>query len=218
MLLLLRDRHSRAPRSPPDLRLFFVSAAVQLPTTAVASPHDMDVSTPLVKNVILLDSEGKRVAVKYFSDDWPSLSAKLAFEKSIFTKTQRTSARTEAEIGLFDGYIVVYKFISDLHFFVTGGEDESELILATVLQGFFDAVGLLLRNNVEKKSILENLDLVLLCLDEIVDGGIILETDADVIAGRVAMRGADADVPLSEQTISQALATAREHLARSLLK
>ncbi len=30
---------------------------------------------------------------------------------------------------------------------------------------------------------------------------IILETDADVIAGRVAMRGADADVPLSEQVL-----------------
>jgi len=27
------------------------------------------------------------------------------------------------------------------------------------------------RNDVEKKSVLENLDLVLLCLDEIVDGG-----------------------------------------------
>jgi hypothetical protein len=39
----------------------------------------------------------------------------------------------------------VYKFISDLHFYVTGGEDENELILATVLQGFFDAVALLLR-------------------------------------------------------------------------
>jgi hypothetical protein len=76
----------------------------------------------------------------------------------------------------------------------------------------------LLRNNVEKKTVLENLDLILLCLDELVDGGIILESDANVIASRVAMRGADADVPLSEQTISQALATAKEHLARSLLK
>jgi hypothetical protein len=27
------------------------------------------------------------------------------------------------------------------------------------------------RNNVEKKTVLENLDLVLLCLDEIIDGG-----------------------------------------------
>lgn len=178
----------------------------------------MDVSISLVKNVILLDSEGKRVAVKYFSDDWPGLSAKLAFEKSIFTKTHRTGARSEAEIGLLDGYIVVYKFISDLHFYVTGGEDENEIIVATVLQGFFDAVSLLLRNNVDKKNILENFDLVLLCLDEIVDGGIILETDANVIASRVAMRGANDDVPLSEQTISQALATAKEHFARSLLK
>ncbi|RRT49294.1 hypothetical protein BHE74_00053494 [Ensete ventricosum] len=119
---------------------------------------------------------------------------------------------------MFDGYIVVYKFIQDLHFFVTGGDDENELILSTVLQGFFDAVGLLLRNNVDKRTALENLDLVLLCLDEIIDGGIILETEASIIAGKVATHGLDGTASLSEQTISQALATAREHLARSLLK
>lgn len=50
-----------------------------------------------------------------------------------------------AEIVMFDGYIVVYKFVQDLHFFVTGGDNENELILATVLQGFVDAVGLILR-------------------------------------------------------------------------
>ncbi|GMN43355.1 hypothetical protein TIFTF001_012544 [Ficus carica] len=179
---------------------------------------------PSVKNILLLDSEGKRVAVKYYSDDWPTNSAKEAFEKSVFNKTQKTNARTEAEIAMFESNIVVYKFVQDLHFFVTGGEDENELILATVLQGFFDAVGFLLRGNVDKKEALENLDLILLCLDEIVDGGyaifllIILETDANVIAQKVASHSMDAGAPLSEQTISQALATAREHLARSLLK
>ena len=50
-----------------------------------------------------------------------------------------------AEITLFDGYIVVYKFVHDLHFFVTAGDDENELILASVLNGFSDSVGLLLR-------------------------------------------------------------------------
>lgn len=49
----------------------------------------------MVKNILLLDSEGKRVAVKYYSDDWPTNNAKVAFEKSIFTKTQKTNARTE---------------------------------------------------------------------------------------------------------------------------
>ena len=57
----------------------------------------MQDSFPAIKNILLLDSEGKRVAVKYYSDDWPTLSAKLAFEKSVFTKTQKTNARTEGE-------------------------------------------------------------------------------------------------------------------------
>ncbi|THF97028.1 hypothetical protein TEA_001708 [Camellia sinensis var. sinensis] len=175
-------------------------------------------SCPKVKNILLLDSEGKRVAVKYYSDDWPTNNAKEAFEKTVFTKTQKTNARTEAEITMFENNIVVYKFVQDLHFFVTGGDDENELILSIVLQGFFDAVGLLLRGNVDKKEALENLDLILLCLDEIIDGGIVLETDANVIAGKVATNSIDSGAPLSEQTISQALATAREHLTRSLLK
>lgn len=68
----------------------------------------------------------------------------LVMQLKLHAETLITSIA--AEIGLFDGYIVVYKFISDLHFYVTGGEDENELILATVLQGFFDAVSLLLRS------------------------------------------------------------------------
>ena len=46
---------------------------------------------------------------------------------------------------MFENNIVVYRFIQDLHFFVTGGDDENELALAAVLQGFYDAVTLLLR-------------------------------------------------------------------------
>ncbi|XP_073009834.1 coatomer subunit zeta-1-like isoform X1 [Typha latifolia] len=199
-------------------------------------------SCPLVKNILILDSEGKRVAVKYYTDDWPSFSAKLAFEKSVFTKTEKTNGRMEVEIVMFDGYIIVYKFIQDLHFFVTGGDEENELILATVLQGLLDAVALLLRNNVDKRTAFENLDVIFLCLDEIVDRGkivaqsgrldadqlvlnmlvwpyrIVLETEASIIAEKAATHGLDGATSFSEQTISQALATAREHLARSLLK
>ncbi|KAF4398181.1 hypothetical protein G4B88_019902 [Cannabis sativa] len=148
--------------------------------------------SPSVKNILLLDSEGQRVAVRYYTDEWPTLTHKLAFEKSVFHRTLKSNPRTEAEIAMFDDKI-------DLHFYVTGGEDENELILSTVLQGFFDAVSLILRNTVDKREALENLDLILLCLDEIVDGGIILETDPNVIAGKVASHSMDADAPLAEQ-------------------
>ncbi|KAJ6342559.1 hypothetical protein OIU78_010485 [Salix suchowensis] len=119
---------------------------------------------------------------------------------------------------MFDNNIVLYKFVQDLHFYVTGGEDENELILAAVLQGFFDSVSLLLRGNVDKREAVENLDLIFLCLDEIIERGMILETDANVIAGKVAVNSMDPTAPLSEQTIGQALATAREHLTRTLFQ
>ncbi|XP_058193936.1 coatomer subunit zeta-1-like [Rhododendron vialii] len=173
---------------------------------------------PSIKGILLLDSEGKRVAVKYYSDDWPTISAKSAFEKSVFTRTQKANARTEADIAMFDNYIVVYKFVQDLHFFVIGADVENELFLATVLQGFIDAVSFLLRSNFDKIEALANLDLILLCLDEMVDGGMILENDGNIISGKVETHSRDEAAPLADQTLSQALATAREHLTRSLLR
>eukprot|EP00193_Tetraselmis_chui_P008752 CAMPEP_0177763288 /NCGR_PEP_ID=MMETSP0491_2-20121128/6792_1 /TAXON_ID=63592 /ORGANISM="Tetraselmis chuii, Strain PLY429" /LENGTH=189 /DNA_ID=CAMNT_0019279387 /DNA_START=83 /DNA_END=652 /DNA_ORIENTATION=+ len=188
---------------------------------------DVDPTCPVVRNMLLLDNEGKRIAVKYFGEDCTTVPAQANYEKSVFTKTSRTNARGEAEIIMFDDVIVVYKFIGDLMFFVTGANDENELILYTVLQAFYESVSLLLRDAVEKKTVLENLDLVLLAMDEIIDGGVILETEASVIAGRVAMRGVDSDVPLAEQvlkfgnaekTFSQQWASAKEQIVKSLLK
>lgn len=179
---------------------------------------DVDPTCPVVKSMLLLDNEGKRIAVQYYQNYMPTVPQQANHEKSVYAKTHRTNARGEAEIIMYDDVLVVYKFIGDLMFYVTGSQDENEIILYTVLQTFHDAVSLLLRDAVEKKTVLENLDLVLLAMDEIIDNGVILEVDPAIVASRVAMRGADSDVPLSEQTFSQALANAKEQLARSLLK
>lgn len=53
-----------------------------------------------MKNILLLDSEGKRVAVKYYSDEWPTNNAKLAFEKSVFTKTLKSNPRSDGMLCL----------------------------------------------------------------------------------------------------------------------
>ncbi|GJN17223.1 hypothetical protein PR202_gb04274 [Eleusine coracana subsp. coracana] len=77
-----------------------------------------------------------------------------------------------AEVVMFDGHIVVYKFIQGLSFFVTGGEEENELILESVLEGFSEAVACVLPSKkLNKKTALENLDLIFLCLDEVTDEG-----------------------------------------------
>ena len=46
-------------------------------------------------------------------------------------------------------------------------------------------------NQFDKRTLLENIDYVLLALDELVDGGIILESEPSILASRVAMKGAD---------------------------
>lgn len=46
---------------------------------------------------------------------------------------------------MFDDVVVVYKFVGDLMFYVTGHQDENEVILYSVLTAFVDSVTLLLR-------------------------------------------------------------------------
>jgi hypothetical protein len=72
------------------------------------------------------------------------------------------------------------------------------------------------RNMVDKRTALENLDLILLCLDEIVDGGIVLETEGREIAEKVTGHGLES-ASSAEQTLVNALTQAREHFAKSLL-
>lgn len=44
----------------------------------------------------------------------------------------------------------------------------------SVLNCFYDSVSQILRKNVEKRIVLENLDIVMLAMDEICDGGFVL--------------------------------------------
>ena len=75
------------------------------------------------------------------------------------------------DILLYNNQLVLYKSSIDLTFYVVGPENENEIMLQNVLLAFHDAVSMLLRHQVEKRSVLENLDLVVLALDETVDDG-----------------------------------------------
>ena len=55
--------------------------------------------------------------------------------------------------------------------YAISGMEENELILASVLNGAFDAISDMLKANMDRTVMLENLELVLLTFDEVVDGG-----------------------------------------------
>ena len=52
----------------------------------------------MVKAMIMLDSEGKRITVKYYTKEWASsVKEQSNFERSLFLKTARTNARGEGK-------------------------------------------------------------------------------------------------------------------------
>ncbi|XP_009462938.1 PREDICTED: coatomer subunit zeta-2 [Nipponia nippon] len=137
-----------------------------------------------VKALLILDSLGQRLLAKYYDGTFPTAKEQAAFERSIFSKTHRAGG----EIACLEGLTVVYRSSVDLFFYVVGGCQENELMLSAVLACLLDALGHLLRKEVEKRWLLDNMEGTFLVVDEIVDRGVILESDPQQVIQRLSLR------------------------------
>lgn len=117
---------------------------------------------------------------------------------------------------MLDNLTIVYRSQVDLFFYVVGSTNENEIILVSVLNCLFDSISQVFRRNMERKYLMENMDLVLLTIDEICDNGILMEMDSSQVANRVNFR--ETDVPLGEQTVFDVLRSARDQLKGSVFK
>lgn len=166
----------------------------------------------IIKAILILDNDGNRLVAKYFDNTFASAKEQKAFEKNLFNKTHRANA----EIIMLEGLTCVYRSNVDLFFYVVGSAQENELILVSVLNCLYDSVSHMLRKNVEKRALIDNMDGIFLAIDEICDNGIILESDPILVAQRVAFRSDD--IPLGEQTVASVIQSAKEQIKWSLLK
>lgn len=72
-----------------------------------------------------------------------------------------------------------------------GPAAESELLLAYLCEGMYDALSQLMGGQTDRNMVLDNLELVFLLIDEHCDGGIILEVDGGKLSGNVLLRDED---------------------------
>ncbi|MCJ1263216.1 Golgi-to-ER vesicle coat component [Lobaria immixta] len=139
------------------------------------------------------------------SNPYGSVKEQKAFEKGLMDKTNKQSG----DVILYDGRVVVYKMEGDVMLYVVGGGDENEILLFGVVLALRDSLAILLKNSTDKRTLIENYDLVSLAIDEIIDDGIILEVDPVVVASRVTRPPAQdvsgvKGIDLSEQGIMNA--------------
>ncbi|XP_059899130.1 coatomer subunit zeta-2 isoform X4 [Gadus macrocephalus] len=158
----------------------------------------MEPSLYTVKALFILDNDGNRLLSKYYDPElYPSMKEQNNFEKNVFNKTHKA----DNEIAFLEGMTVVYKSSIDLFFYVVGSPQENELMLMSVLNCLFDALTQILRKNVERRYLLENMEGVFLVVDEIIDGGVILESDPQQVLQKVNYKSDES--PLSEQSVAQ---------------
>ncbi|OKL55757.1 hypothetical protein UA08_09012 [Talaromyces atroroseus] len=185
--------------------------------------------------LIMSTDDSSRIYAKYFSpphppagvaanstdypgaNPYPTVKEQKAFESGLLEKTNKQTN----DVILYDNRIVVFKVENDVMLYVIGSVDENEVLLYNVVVALRDALGILFKGATDKRTIIENYDLVSLAIDEIIDDGIILETDPVLIASRVS-RAPTADAPnmknidLSEQGLLNAWEFGRRKLAEQL--
>ncbi|CCX09326.1 Similar to Coatomer subunit zeta; acc. no. P53600 [Pyronema omphalodes CBS 100304] len=177
-----------------------------------------------VTAVLILASDGSRVLAKYYNpphsttkSPYPTAKEQKVFEKGLHAKTVKTGG----DVVLYDNHVVVYKAESDVIMYVVGGLDENELMLFNVALAMRDTLLLMLRNAVDKRTIAEHYDMVSLALEEMVDDGVILETDPQLILQRVTKLPQNdipniKDIDLSEKGLLNAWEFGKKHLAEKL--
>merc|ERR1712151_1074534 len=175
-----------------------------------------------------------------------------AFERQLQSKMHGMVSRSDAaEVVMLSGKTAVFcggssamgvasaggaPSSGDVRVAIVGSPGESELVLAYFAESMYEALSNLMGGSTEGSVVLDNLELVLLLIDEICDGGIILETDSHKIVSSVLLReddgfpreqqqaaagamprpGPNSAMGAGELTIGQALRQAREQLISQL--
>ncbi|XP_058140050.1 coatomer subunit zeta-2 isoform X1 [Dasypus novemcinctus] len=190
------------PRPHPGEGAAAAQTGGSAPPARAAEPPGLQLQEPslyTIKAIFILDNDGRRLLAKYYDDTFPSMKEQMVFEKNVFNKT----SRTDSEIAFFGGLTIIYKSSIDLYLYVVGSAHENELMLMSVLTCLFESLSHMLRKNVEKRWLLENMDGAFLVLDEIVDGGVILESDPQQVIQKVNFRADDSG--LTEHSVAQVL-------------
>jgi len=174
---------------------------------------------PKLDAVLVLGSDGDRLAGKYYGDFLKSDSSsgnggddtnndaaaaaaantqeelRNTFEKEVQQKVGGIVARSDAaEVVSVRGKTVVFCGGSsqggggDVRVVHVGPSNESELVLAHLCEGMYEALSQLMGGTTERTMVLDNLELVFLLIDEHCDGGIILETDGSKLSSAVLLR------------------------------
>ena len=109
----------------------------------------------------------ERIAAKYYTNQWPTLAEQRSFENKVVSQHSQNS--TDAVI--VGDALALYKVNNGTYFCIIGSIDENPYILESALDALHQAISTLVRGITDRRTLLENLDYVVLVIDEVIDDG-----------------------------------------------
>ena len=156
------------------------------------SLHQHQMTTPLslkeIKAVLILEDSGNRILTRYYDAKQDTLKEQKEFEKTLCKKIRQQKGGM-TRIMIHSGTVVVVQIVANMVFCMVSSLQSNELITESVLMTIIDSLGKVLDSHewdiIDARSMMLKLDILTLVVDEIIDNGMILEEDSDVVAERV---------------------------------
>ena len=169
-------------------------------------------NTQTIRAFLLIDLDGKRIYSKYYEKN-PTLS--LAKQQDIETRVAKSVAtKGNNDLFLLDKYVVLYKQLSDVIVAMLTDPQENEIFVQMALNCIVDGFDRIFERGFDKKIALEYYDKIAIAIDEVIDDGIILETNSEALADRVNFKNIEGGESsgFSEISLSSALNFAKGSL------
>ena len=134
----------------------------------------------LVKFVIILDNNGKLIYSKYFTIK--DQNKQREFEKQLCFQVKNLNISPgELDIFSMDDYNVFVKIIGEIAYFIGLNEEDNECLGYNFCKLFENCLENITNDNFERPKIFDNLEKIIVMIDEILDNGIIINSDIDSI-------------------------------------
>ena len=139
--------------------------------------------------ILILDNNGKPVYTKYYNGI-EDIKQQRELEMKICQATSNLNvAHDEIDIFSINNYNIISKIYSDIAIFIGINEEDNECLMYNFLSIFENVLSNVLGNKITKEKIIDNYEQIVIIIDEMINEGIVMNTDGDSLEKILYLRG-----------------------------
>lgn len=142
----------------------------------------------LIRMIVILDNEGKLVYSRYFNNF--TKAEQKEFEKKIcFTCQNINVSKDEIDIFSLNQFNIIAKINKEIAVFIGINEEENECLAYNFYKIFENVLFNIVSEKLSKQQIMSNFENLVALIDEMINEGIIMNTDGDSLENRINPKG-----------------------------